>query len=177
MTGDLSEAAENESVIEALASALLLGIISTMFDAGAAELELQGRQAYLLGRTLAIGFCIGASSGAGPPDGDGCRERTVPGGVGWRDLFRADADDRHRRAGARLGRAFCLLDAMLGEGYLPVCLARAGRRRRRHLGRHVPGDHVWLGEGVVSRAAQRAARLVLWTATFLPGFVALFWRR
>ena len=53
-------------MIEALAAALLLGVISTMFDAGAAELELQGRQGYLLARTLAIGFCIGGIVGARP---------------------------------------------------------------------------------------------------------------
>jgi hypothetical protein len=50
-------------VIEALAAALLLGAISTMLDVAAAGLELQGRPAYLLARTLAISFCIGGIVG------------------------------------------------------------------------------------------------------------------
>jgi hypothetical protein len=50
-------------VIEALAAALVLGGISTMFDVATAELELQGRPAYLLARTLAISICIGGIVG------------------------------------------------------------------------------------------------------------------
>ena len=167
-------------MIEAVAAALLLGITSTMFDAAAAELELQGRQTYLLARTLAIGFCIGGIVGA--------RARQMVTGVVSGLFPAALAGAIYFVLTPTIGTAalvlawvafwaaFCLLDAMLGEGISPSAslvlgLAAAGISAATFQA-IVSG---WVEESPEQPNLLRA--LVLWTATFLPGFVALFWRR
>jgi hypothetical protein len=167
-------------VIEALAAALLLGVISTMFDAGAAELELQGRQAYLLGRTLAIGFCIGGIVGA--------RTRQMVTGVVSGLFPAALAGAIYFVLTPTIGTAalvlawvafwaaFCLLDAMLGEGISPSASLVLGIAAALISGATFQAIVAgWVEESPEQPNVLRA--LVLWTATFLPGFVALFWRR
>ena len=167
-------------MIEALAAALLLGVISTMFDAGAAELELQGRQAYLLARTLAIGFCIGGIVGA--------RTRQMVTGVVSGLFPAALAAAIYFVLTPTIGTvalvlawvafwaAFCLLDAMLGEGISPSASLVLGLTAAVISGAAFQAiASGWVEDSRDEPNLLRA--LVLWTATFLPGFVALFWRR
>ena len=52
-----------------------------MLDVAAAELELQGRPAYLLARTLAISFCIGGIVGERPASVTGVVSGLFPGAL------------------------------------------------------------------------------------------------
>jgi hypothetical protein len=167
-------------VIEALAAALLLGAISTMLDAAAAQLELHGRPTYLLARTLAIGFCIGGIVGA--------RARQFVTGV-VSGLFPAALAAAiyfgltptigiAALALAWIGfwAAFCLLDAMLGEGISPSVSLVLGVAAAVISGAAFQAiASGWVEQSRDEPNLPRA--LVLWTATFLPGFVALCWRR
>ena len=167
-------------MIEALAAALLLGAISTLFDVAAAELELQGRPAYVLARTLAISFYIGGIVGA--------RARQIATGV-ISGLFPAAlaaaiyfgltpmiGTAALALAWVGFWAAFCLLDAMLGEGISPSASLVLGLAAAVISGAAFQAiASGWVEESPQEPNLLRA--LVLWTATFLPGFVALFWRR
>jgi|SRR5688572_5161479 len=151
-----------------------------MFDVAAAELEVQGRPAYLMARTLAISFSIGGIVGA--------RARQVALGAVCGLFPAALAAAIYFGLTPMIGTAalalawvafwsaFCLLNAMLGEGIGPAASLALGVAAALLSGAAFQAiASGWVEESPEQPSVLRA--LVLWTATFLPGFLALFWRR
>ena len=151
-----------------------------MFDVATAELELQGRPAYLLARSLAISFCIGGIVGA--------RARQMTMGLVCGLFPAALAAAIYFGLTPMIGTAalalawvgfwaaFCLLNAMLGEGISPSASLVLGLAAAAISGAAFQAiTSGWVEDSLEEPNLLRG--LMLWTATFLPGFVALFWRR
>lgn len=164
---------------EALAAALLLGGLSTLIDFATIELELQAQPLYVLARALVIGKVIGALVGA--------RARQML--IGWVGglMIGVSAAGAHLLlapvlgfgalvvAWALLWTAFALLDAMLEGGGGAWALLQGAAAAA------ISGVLYYAIGGVWPETSPRDPSylrlLILWTGTFLPAFIALFWRK
>jgi len=166
-------------MIEALAAALLLGGLNTIADFVSAELKLETRPIYILVRVVLICYCIGGIVGA--------RARqlmmgTVAGlmigalvtavyyllapSLGWAALV---------AAWSVFWLAFSLLDALLMGGSPVGALLQAVAAVVLSGGFYYAIGNVWPLDRGSDPTIWRT--LVLWSASFFPGFVVLFWRR
>ena len=167
-------------MLEALAAALLVGGINTIADALIAELKLDAKPIYVLGRAVLICYCVGAIVGA--------RARQLMMGTVGGLLIGALVGLAHYLLVPVLGWAglavawtlfwvsFSLLDTLVeGRSNVPLAaLLGAGGAALsgvffyalRNLWPEVSGGEPSLLRGMVS-----------WSAAFLPGFIVLFWRK
>ena len=167
-------------MIEAIAAALLLGGINTIADVVSSELKLASRPVYVLARIVLICYCVGGIVGA--------RARQLlmgsAGGVmigvvvtavyyllvpvlGWTALA---------LAWTMFWLAFSLLEALLSGGSIVAAVVQGMAAALLSGGLYYGIGNLWPpARGSEDPAIWRG--LVSWSASFLPGFVVLFWRR
>ena len=167
-------------MLEAIAAALLVGGINTIADAVVAELKLDAKPIYVLGRVMLICYCVGGIVGA--------RARQLMMGTAGGLMIGVLVALTHYLLAPLLGWAglatawtlfwvsFSLLDALL-EGRTGAGLAAL----QGAAGAALAGvffyamGNVW--PEVSSREPSLLRGLVSWSAAFLPGFIVLFWRK
>ena len=167
-------------MIEAFAAALLLGGVNTIVDVVFSELKLASRPIYVLARLVLICYCVGGIVGA--------RARQLlmgsTGGLmigvvvtavyyllepalGWTALA---------VAWTVFWLAFGLLEALLSGGSIVGGVVQGVAAALLSGGFYYGIGNLWPpARGSEDPAIWRG--LVSWSASFLPGFVLLFWRR
>ena len=167
-------------MLEALASALLLGGINTIADVVSSELKLGARPIYIFARVVLSCYCVGGIVGA--------RARQLMMGtvgglmigslvaavyyllspvLGWTGLA---------IAWTLFWVGFSLLDALLHGGSSIAGALLQGAAAATLAGVFFYAiSNVWPEMSSGDPNLLRA--LLSWSAAFLPGFIVLFWRR
>jgi hypothetical protein len=166
-------------MIEALAAALLLGGINTIADFALTELKLEARPIYVLVRVVLIRYCIGGIVGA--------RARQLLMGTVAGLMIGALVSAVYYLLAPSLGwgalaaawsvfwLAFSLLDALLHGGTVSGALLQAVAAVILSGGFYYGITNIWPLDRSADPTVWRG--LFLWSASFFPGFVVLFWRR
>jgi hypothetical protein len=167
-------------MLEALASAFLLGGINTLADFILSELKLQARPIYVFARIVLICYCVGGIVGM--------RARQLMiGAVGGLMIGALVATVHYLLAPALGLGALALAWALFWIGFsLLDAVFRGGSGMGGAL---LQGTFAAVLSGVLFYAltsmwVEPASRdpnlfrvLALWTGAFFPGFIVLFWHR
>ena len=167
-------------MLEALATALLVGVINTLADYISVELKLESKPIYLFARIALTCYCVGGIIGA--------RARQMMMGTVGGLMIGAFVSAAYYLLAPSWGSTalvvawlvfwvgFSLLGALFHEGTgivngLLLGVAAAALSA----GFLYAISNVWAAP--VSRDPNIWRELVRWSVTFLPGLVILFWRR
>jgi len=167
-------------MIEAIATAILLGGINTLIDFGTTEYKLEARPIYLVGRILLICYIVGTIVGA--------RARQLMIGSFSGILIGVLLSGLYHVLLPSLGLGamvvtwtifwlgFALLEALLQDARgaaLAILLGLAAALLSGLLFYMLP--RVWTESDPDQPSYLRL--LILWTSPFVPGFIVLFWRK
>lgn len=167
-------------MLEALATALLVGVINTLADYISVELKLESKPIYLFARVALTCYCVGGIVGA--------RARQLMMGAMGGLMIGAFVSAAYYLLAPSWGSTglvvawlvfwvgFSLLEALLQERIGIVAGLLLGvAAAALSAGFFYVISNLWAAP--VSRDPNIWRELVRWSAAFLPGLVILFWRR
>ena len=166
-------------MLEALAAALLVGVINTLADYISVELKLQSKPIYLFARIALTCYCVGGIVGARA-------RQLMMGTMGGLMIGAFVAAAYYLLAPSWESPAlvvawlafwvgFSLLEALLQETGTVGGLLQGVAAAALSAVFFYAISNVWAAPE--SRDPDIWRELVRWSATFSPGFVILFWRR
>ena len=166
-------------MLEALAAALLVGVINTLADYISAELKLESKPIYLFARIALTCYCVGGIVGARA-------RQLMMGTVGGLMIGAFVSAAYYLLAPSWESTAlvvawlvfwvgFSLLEALLQEGTIVNGLLQGVAAAALSAGFFYAISNVWAAPE--SRDPNIWRELVRWSAAFSPGLVILFWRR
>jgi hypothetical protein len=166
-------------MLEAIATAVLLGGINTLIDFVSLEFKLETRPIYLLARVVLICYCTGLIVGARAKQIlIGSITGIVMGlvlGAGYYMLMPVIGWWGLALTWTLFWVAFGLVDTLLQEGgAVTAILVSLAAAALSGLAFYAVST-VWSETSPETPSHIRG--LVVWTSAFLPGFVVVFWRR
>jgi hypothetical protein len=166
-------------MLEALATAVLVGVINTLADYVSVELKLQPKPIYLFARIALTCCCVGGIVGA--------RARQLMMGTAGGLMIGAFVSAAYYLLAPSWGSTalvvawlvfwvgFSLLEALLQEGTVVAGLLQGVAAAALSAVFFYAISNVWAAPA--SRDPNIWRELVKWSAAFSPGLVILFWRR
>lgn len=166
-------------MLEALATALLVGVINTLADYISVELKLESKPIYIFARIALTCYCVGGIVGA--------RARQLMMGAMGGLMIGAFVSGAYYLLAPSWGSTalvvawlvfwvgFSLLEALLQEGTIVGGLLQGVAAAALSAGFFYAISNVWAAPA--SRDPNIWRELVRWSVGFAPGLVILFWRR